>query len=104
MDTKDVGMAALIGAALPLLISVIVQMRWAASTQAVVAFVVCAIAAAATSYFSGAVHLADPGWDWVTWFGTIYGSAMVMYARFWKPTTVAPQIEARTNFGDTGGG
>lgn len=97
MTTHDAGIAALIGAVLPILIAVILQSHWTDGAKAVVAFLVCAAAAVLTSFLSDSVRWDDPGWNWVTWFGSMYGAAMILYARFYRPTNVAPTIEAKTN-------
>lgn len=97
---EDGGLAGLIGAFLPLIIALIVQSNWKTSAQAVAAFLICLGVAVLTSFLSQEVRLSDPDWSWVIWFGAMYGSAMTTYARFWKPTKVAPRIEAATNLSD----
>lgn len=96
MDATDVGIGAAVGAVLPLVIAVIVQWHQSEAVKAVTALVVCLAAAAVTAWFTDAIHFDDPGWDWVAWIGTVYGSAMIMYGRFWKPTKVAQRIEFAT--------
>lgn len=101
MDIQDFGIATLVGALLPIIIAIVVQTEWSKPAKAVVSFVLCLIGAAISSYFSGDVRLTDPDWDWVVWFGVIYAAAMTMYARFYRPTNVAPAIEQRTNLRST---
>lgn len=97
MDVNNIGIAAAVGAVLPLLIAVFVQWGQSDAQKSLIAFVTCAVAAVATAYVTDAIHFTEPGWDWVAWFGTVYASAMTLYARFWKPTGVTPQIELRTS-------
>ena len=97
MDEQTVGIAAVIGFFLPLIISVIQQTEWKPGAQAVVAFLVCVVAAIVGSYFTGEIKLSDPSWDWITWFGAIWATAMVSYKALWKPTNVSPKIEETTN-------
>lgn len=100
-DTHDYGIGALIGAGLPLLFAVIMQSQWKPAAKAVIAFVLSVVAAVIINIFTDTVDFTDPAFDWVTWIGTVYGAAMITYARFWKPTTVEPTIERKTNL--TGG-
>lgn len=96
MDSETAAIGVLIGAVLPLIIAVINRAAWSAAGKSVVAFVVCFIAAAASSLIVDGVDVREPGFDLITYFATVYGSAMVAYSRFWKPTTVAPSIERNT--------
>ena len=96
MESSTAGIGLLIGAALPLLISIINRSSWSPRVQSVVALVLCFIGAAVSTLFVDGIDLSDPGLDLVAYFGTVYGAAMVMYSRFWKPTGVAPTIEKNT--------
>lgn len=95
MDS-DYGIAALVGAGLPLLIAIVLQPNWRAGVRAVVSLVLCVIGAVITNVFTDTVNFKDPNFDWVAFIGTVYGSAMVSYARFYKPTNTTPTIERKT--------
>lgn len=96
MDTETAGIGVLIGSVLPLLISVINRVDWTDRVKAIVAFVVCMLAAAVSSLLVEGVDVRDPNFDFVAYAATLYGSAMIAYGRFWRPTRVAPAIEAAT--------
>lgn len=104
MNTQDTGLAVIIGALLPMLISVVVQTDWGDQAKAVAAFLVCVIAAVIGSFVADGVSVADPGFDWVAWFAGIYGTAMVAWRQFYKPTGITPAIEGATNVGGGGNG
>lgn len=97
MNEETLGIAGVIGFFLPIIISFIQQSNWKPGAQAVIAFIVCVVAAIIGSFFVDGVDLKNPEWDWIAWFGAIWGSAMLSYSRFWKPTTVSPKIESATN-------
>lgn len=96
MTEETTAIGVLLGAVLPLLISVINRASWPDQTKAVAAFVICLLAAAASSLVVDGVDIREPGFDFVTYCATVYGSAMVTYGRFWRPTKVAPTIERNT--------
>lgn len=96
MESETAGIGLLIGAALPLLISVINRASWKPRAKAVTAFVICVVGALASTVFVDGISLGDPGLDIVAYFGTVYGAAMVSYEALWKPTKVAPAIEEHT--------
>ncbi len=84
-----------VGAALPLVIAVINQRRWPSPVKGLVALVCCAVAALATVWLRGPV-------DWSDWRSTatwITGAAFISYHTLWKPSTIAPKIEAATSTG-----
>lgn len=97
MTEESLALSVLIGAILPPVFSFIMQTKWSARTQAVVALVLCLAVAAVTSFLVDGVDLKDPDFSLVIWAAGIYGSAMITYARFWKPTGVSPTIEEKTS-------
>lgn len=99
MNTSDFGIGALIGALLPLLIGVVERPNWPNGVRSGVALGICLAAAVVSSLFVGGVDFRDPSFDLVAWAGTIWASAMVSYARFWKPTGTVPAIERSTSPG-----
>lgn len=96
---KDLGIATLVGAALPVLIAFIVQPGWSDAARSVVAFIICILGAIVAALFAPGVDIGGPSFDWVAWFGVVYGSAMVSYKNLYKPTGVAPKIEVATSPG-----
>ncbi len=82
-----------VGAALPLVIAVINQRRWPGPVKGLVTLVVCALAALLTVWLQGPI-------DWSNWRITatwITGAALASYHLLWKPSTIAPRIEAATS-------
>ena len=96
METETAGIGVLIGAVLPLLISVVNRATWKPRAKAIVAFLICFLGAGFSTLFVDGIALGDPSLDLVAYFGTVYGAAMVSYEALWKPTKVAPSIEENT--------
>jgi hypothetical protein len=69
------------------------QTHWQTALKAAVAFVACAIAAVPTAYLAGDLN----GSDWFTSAVVILTIAVATFQGFWKPTGIAPAIEANTN-------
>lgn len=86
----------ILGALQPLVLSVILQSTWSRRLQAVVAFVFSVVATAVGMYLAGDFAL---GMDYVTGILAVFSSSIVAYYGFWKPTGVAPAIEAKTSPG-----
>lgn len=87
-----------IGFAMPLLVALVNQWRWPATVKGLVAFAVCAIAAAVT------VYVRD-GWDGQTWLRTlmvIFLTAVATYRLWWQPSQIAPRIEQATSVSGPG--
>jgi hypothetical protein len=95
--TETMGIGATIGFLAPILIAAIIQSDWSKGAQGVVALLICVVCAALGSFLTDNVQLNDPSWNWVTWFGSIWGVAVISYMAIWKPTNVAPTIEDKTN-------
>jgi len=88
----------IVGFTMPLVISVIQQPKWADPLRASVTFVACAIAGGGTAYFAADLD----GRTFVSSSLVVLTTALATYKSFWKPTTIAPKIEAATSPG--GGG
>lgn len=82
----------ILGFAMPLLISVIVQTGWDDRAKSVCAFVCCVIGAVGTAALSGQLD----GVDVVTGFLIVFTLAMASYKGFWKPLGIAPALTAAT--------
>lgn len=76
----------------PLVIAVIQQSRWPARTQSVVAFVFYVAVAAVTAWLNGIFNTVGL----VTAVLVVFITASTSYKNLWKPTGVAPAIEAAT--------
>lgn len=85
--------ALVVGFFLPPLLSVVLQAGWSAAMQSVVAFLACVVAGAGTAYFQGDLT----GRRWVEAGLVILVTTIATYKGLWKPTRVAPLIEARTS-------
>lgn len=91
--------ALIVGFALPPALALVMQTGWGEQLQAVVAFIACAVAGAGTAYFQGEFT----GRRFVEAGLVILVTTIATYKGFWKPTKVAPAIEAKTTLdgGDT---
>lgn len=87
--------ALIVGFLLPPVLAVIQQARWSDAFRAVVAFLACAVAGAGTAYFQGDLNFER----WVEAGLVILVSAMATYRGLWKPSGIAPAIEAKTSPG-----
>ena len=85
--------SAVVAFCLPPVLSVLIQSKWTARVKAMVFFGVSLIAAAGTAYFQGDLT----GRRWLDAALIIVAGAAAFYHGFWKPSTVAPTIEERTN-------
>lgn len=92
---SNTGMWSLIvGFLLPPVIAVVQQERWQAGFKAIIAFVICLLAAV------GTVLIQVGSWDWHKWIQSallILVTAIATYHGFWKPTDVAPAVERATS-------
>lgn len=87
----------LVGAVLPPFVAIIMQPKWPDWFRAVVSVVISIIAGFVTTYLT----IDDALWEqpMVTSMLLVGVSSLTMYRNFWKPTTIAPQIEAKTSPG-----
>lgn len=82
-----------VGFALPGLIAVITREAWSPKAKSVAAFAVCLAAAAVTAAAAG--DLTPAGWG--AGVLIVFAAARTSYAGLWRPTGVAPAIEAATS-------
>lgn len=80
---------AIIGALLPLLISVINSVSWSKATRALAGFVVCFLVAGVTSLFNGSLSPTDFVGD----LSIVYAAAMVSYHGFFGPVGITNTLE-----------
>lgn len=99
MNDSDFASAIAAGSILPLVISVLTQPKMTDAQKALVAFAACFIGAAIAGVVTGAVDVAEPSFSWLTYFGAVYGSAMVTWRQLYKPTGVTTRIEDATDQG-----
>lgn len=87
--------ALLVGFVLPLVISALEQSTWSNGIRSAVAFVVCVIAGGITAWIAGDFDTNDI----VTAALIVLTTALATYKGLWKPTGIAPKIEAATSPG-----
>jgi peptidoglycan/LPS O-acetylase OafA/YrhL len=101
-DRKEAVMTALqmwsliIGALAPIVIAWVQQPKWAEWLRAVVTVVFCLIVGSVNVWLNGDFAKAS---DWVAAVGLIFMAAITAYKGFWKPTGIAPKMEAATSPG-----
>jgi hypothetical protein len=78
---------------IPVVLSLLIQSKWSAHVKAAVFFVVSLIAAAGTAYWQGDLT----GKRWLESALIIVSAGAAFYHGWWKPSSVAPTIEKRTN-------
>lgn len=86
--------ALIVGFFMPVIIAVLQQRHWPDGLRAVVTFVACIVAAV------GTVLIQHGGWSWHDWVATtllILVTAIATYHGLFKPTGVAPSVEASTS-------
>jgi len=87
-----------IGFLLPHVAAIIIQSHWKESFKSGLVFLLGCVAAVITCWAKGTLNFSD----WVASAGTIFVVARTSYAGLWRPTGIAPAIEAKTNAGTTG--
>lgn len=87
--------ALLVGSLLPVIIAVVQQQRWPDYVRAGVGLVICAVAAAVTAYAQGDLTAER----WGEGLLLVAVAAWSSYQGFWKPTGIAPTVEAKTSMG-----
>ena len=88
--------ALIVGFFLPHVIAVVQQPDWSAGLRSVVTFLACLGAAV------GTVLIQNDGWSWHDWVSSsllILVTAIATYKGLWKPTGIAPAVEASTSGG-----
>src|SRR5512141_3096611 len=88
-----VWISGVIGFLLPLVISLLNQTKWSSKLKSSVAFTCCVIAALITTWIKGDLNFTDI----VGSAGVIFTVAQASYLGLWRPTNVAPTIEAATS-------
>ena len=83
----------LVGFFMPPVIAVIQQAHWAVRLRALVTFAVCVVASLVTVWLTGEFNTKDV----VASILTVLVTALATYRGLWKPTGVAPSIEAATS-------
>jgi VIT1/CCC1 family predicted Fe2+/Mn2+ transporter len=83
------------GFLLPPVLAIVQQQGWSDQIRAVVAFLACALVGAGVAYFQGDLT----GKRVVTGILVVMVTALTTYRNFWKPTQIAPAIEAKTTLG-----
>lgn len=82
----------LVGVGLPHVIAILSQQHWNSGLKAVLAFVVCLVAAVIICWIKGTLNFSD----WATSAGVVFVLARTSYAALWKPTGINDALEART--------
>jgi|GEM_PF-1518238 len=82
----------LVGVFLPMAIAFVTQAHWSAMAKGIATFVVSLIAAIGTAYFAGQLNRGDI----VSSLLIILVMATLTYQTFYRPSGVAPKIEAAT--------
>jgi len=83
--------AIILGFFAPLVLNLLLQSKWSARTQAILAFVFCLIVGTVTAFFAGAFT----GVGIVTAVLLVFVVAISTYKGFWKP--VAPNLKNATS-------
>lgn len=92
MPTSIDQWTAIVGVFMPLLIAAINRTDWSAAAKSVGALVLCLAAAAAELTVKGQFDLTHWGANLLA----IFFASVTTYYGFWKPTGIAPAIEAKT--------
>lgn len=82
----------LVGFFLPNVIAIVQQQGWSERVRAIVAFAACSVAGAGVAYFQGDLT----GKRVISGILIVAITALTTYRNFWKPTAIAPTIEAKT--------
>jgi len=83
-----------VGTLVPLVIAAVEQARWSIPVRAVVGMVIAAAAGVITTWIVGDV---DDTRSFVTGALLTLVTSIATYFGFWKPTGIAPRIEAATS-------
>lgn len=85
--------SAIVAFFVPPVVALVNQQKWSSKAKAAVFFTVSVIAAGGTSYFQGDLT----GKRWLDSALVIVAAGTAFYHGLWKPTNVAPTIEASTS-------
>jgi hypothetical protein len=83
--------AAVVGLALPILLSVIIQSKWSTRTQSIVALAACLVVGGGVALLEN-TSVAET-------VGQVIAATFISYKAFWEPTGIADSVESATNFG-----
>lgn len=86
-----------VGFFMPLIIAAVQRSSWSNPVRALVALVMCIIAAFGTVWLAGDFNTDDV----VSSILLVLVTSIATYKGLWKPTEVAPKIEAATSPGPT---
>jgi hypothetical protein len=86
--------SAVVGFVLPPVLALVMRSGWSSQVQGLVACAACLVAAAGTVWFQGDL---GHGQDLVTSFLLIFTAAIGTSRLYWKPSGIAPSIEAKLN-------
>jgi hypothetical protein len=79
----------------PLALAVIIQTGWSRQIQAFLAFLYSAAISVVTTALESNLSFEN----WLTSLFVVFTATISAYYGFWKPTSIAPQIEANTTAG-----
>jgi hypothetical protein len=85
--------AAILGAVMPMVIAFINQARWPSWVKAIMAAGLSLLAGFLATYFKGDMF----GRNWAHTALVVVSAAIVSYHTWWKPSGIAPTIEAHTS-------
>ncbi len=91
--TSDAVVALVVGALLPMLISVVVRSAWPGWLKGAVAVGSSIVAGAVTAWATGQLSSAQGLMQTVV---IIFGASMTTYKMFWQPTGIGPAVERAT--------
>lgn len=92
MDDRLALWSAVVGFVLPPVLAMVMRSSWSSQVQGLVAFTACLAAAAGTVWLQGDLGRSQ---DLVTSFLLIFTAAIGTYRLYWKPSGIAPSIEAK---------
>jgi hypothetical protein len=91
--------SALVGFGVPPLVAVFVQSSWPSWVKALFTFGVCALGGGVTAALTGYMGGMSPARSVLV----VLFSALTFYRMFWRPSAIAPKIEAATNVKEPAG-
>jgi hypothetical protein len=78
----------------PIILAFIIQSGWSRAVQSTFAFLFSVAATTVGIWLHGDFNGVT---DWVTSFMTVFAMSIPFYYGFWKPTGIAPRVEAATS-------
>jgi hypothetical protein len=83
----------IVGFVMPPVQAILQQQHWPNRIRALLNFVLCAVVALGITYFKGGIDFHN----WISSALVVLVTAIASYHGLWKPTDVAPAIEAKTS-------